>query len=179
PGPGRWTARAHFRRSLLYALVALPFFRISRPSADGRTPHPRLDFALRRLGAWRAGALAPRRWRDASSRRLHRLAPVRFGGKSRARRAHVDRHAARLNRGGVRRSRCSAGRILDAWAERPGRALAHGSEALADRAGFGAWPGAPIEIHRRLLGRRRRPRPDRDALATPGADLACAVCGPC
>ena len=61
---------------------------------------------------------------------------------------------------------------------RAGRALAHGREALADRAGLGAWPGAAIEIHRRLLGRRRRPRPGRDALATPVADLACAVCGP-
>src|ERR1700722_193589 len=95
-----------------------------------------------------------------------------------ARRAHVDRHAARLNRGGVRRSRCSAGRVLDAWAQRPGRALAHGRKALADRAGLGAWPGAAIEIHRRILGGRRRPRPGRDALAAPVGDLACAVCGP-
>ena len=124
-----------------------------------------------------AGAFAPSGWRAACADRAHRVAPVWFGGEGGACGADVDRHAARRHRGFVRHPRCAAGRILDPWSCGPGRALAHGPKALAARDGPRAWPCAAIEVHRRLFRKRRRARPDRDALAAPLARVARALAG--
>ena len=83
-----------------------------------------------------------------------------------------------VDRRGVRHPRRAAGRVLDPWACGSRRALAHRPDALADRARAGAWPGAAIEVHRRLFRRRGRPRPGRDAVAAPLARLAGALCRP-
>ena len=99
------TARAHFRRGLLHAVVARPCLRLSRPSADGRPLHPRLDHGFRRLGTRRAGAVARPRRRDAGPDRLDSLALVRLDRDGGAGGPDVDRGAAR-----PRRARCSSRR---------------------------------------------------------------------
>ena len=133
-GARRAAPGAYFRRSLLYPLVALAFFRIPRPPADGRPPYPRLDRAVRRLGTRRAGAFALPRRRDARAHRVHRLASVPLGGNGRARGADVDRDAPRPRRRGLRHPRRAACRVLDPRPCGPRRALAHRRRALADRA---------------------------------------------
>ena len=140
----RPAARAYLRRSLLHALVAIAFFWISRPSADGRLPHPGLDGAVRGVRNRRAGAFPPRRRRDAGPRRSDRMASVRLGGKGRACGAVLDRDAAGPRRGDLRHPRRAAGGVLDPRACGSRRALADRRRALASRAWAGARPGAGI-----------------------------------
>ena len=174
-GAHRPTARAYFRRSLLYAVVAGAFFWIPRPSADGRPFHPSLDGAVRRLRNRRQGAFPPCRRRDAGPHRADRLAFVRLGGEGRACGADVGRDAAGPRRRGLRHPRRAAGGVLDPRPCGSRRALAHRRGALAGRARAGARAGAGIEVHRRLFRRRGRPGSGRRAVAAPLARLAGAV----